>query len=94
MAVELEKERTMDAREFRAGISRIWCIVESECLQETVQVSGLCNWIDKLEIEYRAGRRYGIREKEFSSKQDDPVVTHAHFFVFPHTYLGIILAEL
>lgn len=51
MAVELEKERTMDAREFRAGISRIWCIVESECLPETVQVSGLFNWIDKLEIE-------------------------------------------
>lgn len=44
----------------------------AECFRQTVQVSSLRNWMSKLETEYIAGTKFGIREDEFSFEQDDP----------------------
>lgn len=34
-------------------------------ISETVEVSDLGNWMDKLDTEYIAGTRFGVREEEF-----------------------------
>lgn len=53
----------MDTRDFTTGMDRTWWIVECGCLRETIQASGLCNLVDKLETGYIAQVRFGIRKR-------------------------------
>lgn len=67
------RETAMETRDFTTGMDRTWWIVECRCLRKAIQVSGLPNLVDKLETEYTAGARFGIRKEEFSFERDDAV---------------------